>query len=356
MTQPKHLPAPFWDILSQFWRLSPTPLECRPELLEEAEKPLVAMSVGAIAWWRVRGSGLRSLPAAERLRDVYYRNAISNMRQEREIERLLGLLRARAVEPLLIKGWASARLYPNGALRLIGDLDLYIPPEKRQAVQELLEIELGDIGDLDLQEREYAEVPELSWHDLYVRSRLEQLGETMVRIPGPEDHLAIICLHFLRHGAWRPLWLCDVAVAVESRPTNFDWSVCLGTDQRHARWIACAIRLAHELLGADIGGTPIEGRIGDLPRWLMPALLHMWETPTAWAHAQALYGEPMSHYLRHPYGISKAVRARWPSAIQATVNVNGPFNDVPRLPFQIYYVLLRALDFPRNVRRAKVRQ
>jgi hypothetical protein len=49
-----------------------------------------------------------------------------------------------------------------------------------------------------------------------------ELNGAKIRILGAEDHLRLLCLHLLKHGAWRPLWLCDVAAALESRPSSFD--------------------------------------------------------------------------------------------------------------------------------------
>src|SRR5262249_11103226 len=112
---------------------------------------------------------------------------------------------------------------------------------------------------------------------LYERSQLVALGEVNVHVLGPEDHLRLLCLHMLGHGAHRPLWLCDVAIVLESRPPDFDWELCLSGDRRRSDWVACALGLAHHLLGAEIAGTPVEERARRLPRWLIPTVLRQWE-------------------------------------------------------------------------------
>jgi hypothetical protein len=53
----------------------------------------------------------------------------------------------------------------------------------------------------------------------------------------------------------------------------------------------------------------------------------------------------MTKYLRHPAGVLKALRKRWPDPIEATIRMNGPFNDLPRLPFQLGYSLSRVAKF-----------
>jgi hypothetical protein len=170
-----------------------------------------------------------------------------------------------------------------------------------------------------------------------------------VRILAPEDHLRLLCLHMLGHGAWRPLWLCDLAVALEAGPAGCDWNRLLAGDARRRQWIACALALAHELLGARLEGAPAAVGERRLPRWLLPTVLSAWsgispETPQG-------VRRPMSDYLFRPAGLLRALRVRWPNPIEATVGVGGPFNELPRLPFQIGECLSRTARFVRGLPR-----
>ena len=63
--------------------------------------------------------------------------------------------------------------------------------------------------------------------ELFARSRVVNLGNEQIRILGLEDQLALSCIHLLKHGAWRPLWLCDVGLIIETLPAYFDWELCL---------------------------------------------------------------------------------------------------------------------------------
>jgi hypothetical protein len=54
---------------------------------------------------------------------------------------------------------------------------------------------------------------------------------------------------------------------------------------------------------------------------------------------------PFANYVRNPAGILKALRQRWPNPILATVSVNGAFNELPRLPYQIGNCAVRAAQF-----------
>src|SRR5207237_2393158 len=154
--------------------------------------------------------------------------------------------------------------------------------------------------------------------------------------------LLILSFHLLGHGVWRPLWLCDIAVVLGSLPDDFDWDLCLGKNRRRRDWVACAIGLAYQLLGADIAGIPVEGRARHLPHWLVPAVLKQWSVSFTNHVSQQ---DPMSLIIRRPEAILRALRLRWPNPVEATIGVSGPLNNFPRLPFQIGSCLLRSARF-----------
>ncbi|MBK6427818.1 MAG: nucleotidyltransferase family protein [Blastocatellia bacterium] len=66
--------------------------------------------------------------------------------------------------------------------------------------------------------------------EVIAQSRLVDLDGVLVRIPSDEHHLRILCLHLLHHGAWRPLWLCDIGAALDAAGDDFNWNEFLGTD------------------------------------------------------------------------------------------------------------------------------
>jgi hypothetical protein len=326
------------------------------------------------------------------LHDAYRQARLAALVHEQEIKHVLSLLRAVDIEPVLVKGWAIARLYPDRALRPYGDIDLCVRPdqfEKAAAALKSLESIAGHYVDLhsgfgevgrSRRQGQAAVLPRLGrrtvrkgyafplavssteatpqefggaasgteesggkaepyrtvwrqsravklnlrtkddWDELFARSRLVPLGDEQVRVLCDEDHLRILCLHLLRSGAWRPLWLCDVALLLEkvqspmskvqsqirtgSRPGSpagqprwgggsdrvglvqspmskvqgpgFDWDVCLGSDPLYADWVAVTIGLAHQLLGVEVKDTPVAERAKHLPRWLVPAVLKQW--------------------------------------------------------------------------------
>jgi hypothetical protein len=183
------------------------------------------------------------------------------------------------------------------------------------------------------------ELDDRPFHELYRRSEVVPVGEQSIRMFGPEDHMRLLGLHFLRHGAWRPLWLCDIAAAVEGRPIDFDWDYFLSGDPRRTEWTIGAIGLAHRILGARIEDTPIAVQARRLPSWLVPAVLCQWEKgKNHQAHGECI---PWSHIARRPSSALEVLRTHWPSPIVATVSRRAPLNEVPRLPIQIADLVAR---------------
>ena len=328
--------------LAGAWRRRPPALELEMAELDRIAPQLLASGAGALAWWRVRHSDAHSSSAFTDLQQAYRLHTLQALIHEQKIEQVFKLLNAAGIEPMLVKGWAAARLYPEQGLRPYGDIDLCVRAEQFKAAQAALRSvpELQYSVDLHCGFEKFGGG---RFDELAARSQSFQLGETSVSAASAEDHLRILCVHLLREGAWRPLWLCDIAAAVEARATNFDWDCCLTEDRRLADWVICALTLAHQLLDARIHGIPAVERTGPLPQWLVPTIMKEWEaslSSMSWRHRA-----PLSNFLRHPVGVLKGLRHHWPNPIEATIGMRGSFNDLPRLPFQLGNCLARTAKF-----------
>lgn len=324
------------------WRSSPPPLNGTAGDLERIAPLLHRSGSGALGWWRARGSPLEASRAADGLLQAFRLQALQAAVHRRRIALAFRTLRAAGVEPILGKGWAAARLYPEEGLRPYSDIDLAVRPEEYPAASALLPALAREGSCVDLH-RGFPELSDTPPEALHARSRLLPVDDVPVRVLGPEDHLRLLGLHMLRHGAWRPLWLCDLGAALESRPEELDWPWLLGRDPRRADWVVCALGLAHELLGACLDGAPDPVRERRLPAWLVPAVLRQWGR----VGSQLPQGArtPMAFYLRRPRGVLRALQGRWPNPIEGTVGVRGPFNELPRWPFQIGACLWRTAGF-----------
>lgn len=340
-------------MLTGSWRGSPPAFGRSATELEEIAPLLLNSGAAALLWWRVRRCELRAIPAAKELQQAYRLNTLRAAIQQQAIERVITLLRSNGIEPILVKGRAVARLYPEQGLRPCGDIDLCVRPEQFETARIALdEIPEGRYGDVDLHSG-FKKFGGDNADEIYARSRLLSVGETQVRVLCEEDNLRFLSIHMLREGAWRPVWLCDIAVAVESRSAEFDWTACLTKNRRLADWVTCAIRLAEQLLGADISNTPAAERRKALPRWLTYTILREWgaQLPSMPQRHRA----PMASFLRSPAGVLKGLKNRWPNPIEATISMGGLFRDSPRIPFQLGNCLARTAKFtaqlPKSLRR-----
>jgi hypothetical protein len=261
--------------------------------------------------------------------------------REGEIGRLFSLLDSAGVDAVLVKGWAAARAYTEQGHRPEGDIDLCVRAEQYELAREILGNPQGPHFWVDLH-KGFGRLTDRSTQELYERSQVLEVGGSPVRVLCEEDHLRLLCFHLLRHGAWRPLWVCDIAAALEARSDAFDWELLLGRDKRRANWVVCALGLAQGLLGARVEGTPASLASKRLPRWLTRTVLKQWEKPYAHAHEAPPL---MRSYFRRPMGAFGALRRRWPDPIRATVYFNRPFNRFPRLPFQLGKFLSRSTQF-----------
>lgn len=313
---------------------------------ELAQAAPLLLNLGGAAWgWRqIRNTNLKDTPLAHELQQAYRLHTLHVAVKEMEIAQVFAHLRSQGLEPLMGKGWVIARQYPEPGLRPFGDIDLYVRTEEFARYKNALQQPGAKSWVVDLHNGA-AELNDRSFDDLYAHSRILTLNGVAARTFGPEDHLRLLCLHFLREGAMRPLWLCDIAVAVNTLPADFDWDYFLSADQRRADWTICTIGLAHHLLGVRIEGLPIARRAMNLPRWLVPTTLKVW------GEGKVPHGRRklMAAFLRNPAGVVAALRERWPNAIEATVGTKGPFNNWPRLPFQLGECILRTTAFARQM-------
>lgn len=351
----KAAPALLAVALAGSWRASPPEPALAAEELARIIPPLVGSGAAALVWWKVRRSPLQDCAAAAALKRAYHAQALQSALQEREIEHVFSLLRSAGVEPILLKGRAAAGLYPETGLRPPGDIDLCIRPAQYEAAKAEL---WGPVREgtalTDLNHTEFAHLCDAGWDGLYARSLLASINGSRIRVLGREDQLRFLCLHLLRHSAYRPIWLCDIAAALESAPSDFDWGAALGDDAPARNWVACALDLARRLLGARREDLPEEVCAARAPVWLVAEVLRQWERPCTTDH---LPREPMAASLRRPTRALPALLARWPDPISAAVGLRQPFGDGPRLPSQIAFYAIQSADFlTRPLRRTRLRR
>jgi hypothetical protein len=327
------------EVLAGSWRGSEfPPLEISEAELDSITPLLYDSGAAALAWNRLANTSLRNTASADMLHQAFRLQSLQSNIHEQKIEKVFRLLREAEVEAVLAKGWATAGIYSTRALRPFGDIDVCVHPDQFKLAGEVLSTAVDCWVDLH---QHFSELGDRTFTELFARATTVALGAEQIRILGPEDQLALSAIHLLKHGAWRPLWLCDVGVGVESLPATFSWDICLGPNATRARWIKCAIALAKQLLGADTKDVPAELSV-PVPAWLLENVLKQWERPFAINQPPMSHPLPMANLLRHPSRLPEGLRQRWPNPILATISVNGEFNNLPRLPYQLANLISRA--------------
>lgn len=342
------------EVLAGAWREEPGESTLTAEELAEVTPLLLGSGAAGLAWRRVRHTELQFTNEAEELERAYQLNVIQASLQEQQLEEVFHLLTAARVEALLVKGWAAGRAYPAKGLRPSGDIDLVVRPEHLDEARRVFNNPATKQFFVDFEHEELEALSAREWDEMFARSFEVKLGNGRVRLMCEEDHLRFLSVHLLRHGAWRPLWLADVAALLESRAESFDWERCLGRDSLRARWVACALGLAERLLGARMDEPAIAARARKVPKWMVSSVLKQWERPCV---IDRLPPQLMAETLRlkRPARIFGALLKRWPDPLQATIRMRAPVNRLlPRFPFQMGEYVMRTATY--MARRPKLRR
>ncbi len=329
-------------VLAGSWRSSNyPPLTIDQDALQEVTPLLCRSGAAALAWRRIKDTPLAASPAGETLRDTYRHQSLRSGVHEQQVEKVFRVLREAEVDAFLVKGWAAAILYEQNDLRPAGDIDVCVRLEHYgKALAALAESECSTDLHTSL-----GEIGERSFDELLARSTTVPLGAENVRTLCTEDHLALLCIHLLKHGGWRPLWLCDIAAAIESLPWNFNWDICLGKHEQRARWIACTFGLAERLLQADISGVPLDRDQMRVPDWITETVLYHWSRLFPGDTLPMRSAQLMSVTLKQRRDILKGILERWPDPITATFNLQGDVNNFPRFPYQLADFLRIGVQF-----------
>ncbi len=243
-------------------------------------------------------------------------------------------------KPLLIKGWAAAQYYDTPSDRLFTDVDIVVSPEDYHRAETFLE-EFPVAATIDLH-RGTRHLDTTPFEYLYQNSQIKRCGKTDVRVLCREDHLRVLCVHWLNDGGAKKDKLRDIYYAVKNRPADFDWDKCLNVVSRTRRkWILCTIGLAATYLGLDVSELPFAERVQEIPGWLIKAVEKEWRSGVAIT--------PLHFLLHDRKKLWQQIKKRIPpNPVQATVEMEGEFDNQPRIFYQIGDLLYR---LPPSVRR-----
>jgi hypothetical protein len=271
--------------------------------------------------------------AAEMTDDLRW-GLLKKRTQEVRVLRAFRLFRENGIEPILIKGLAASAYYPPNVPRLAVDIDLAVPSADYEAgVRIALENSSEGLA-IDLH-RELRHLDVVPWPDLFEHSELINIGNDVIRVLCREDHLRVLCVHWLTDGGSSKERLWDIYYGVENRPANFNWSRFLDmADDRRRRWLLCTLGITQNYLDLDLSGTPAEKASSGLPRWFTETVEREWSSEMRQMPLETTLHSPRM-FLQQ---IGKRLR---PNPIAATVQMNGSFDARTRVHYRIGNILSR---------------
>ncbi len=253
---------------------------------------------------------------------------------EETIKAAFELFRAHEVEPILIKGWAAAQEYPENYRRISSDIDLCVSPAVYKKGVEIADAQAAKALNIDLH-CGLRHLDTVEWEDLFENSVIRWIDDVQVRILRPEDHLRVLCVHWLNDGGAFKERLLDICYLLENHSKDFDWDRCLGKVSKNRReWIIKTIAIAHKYFNLDVSELPFAGETKSIPRWFVNTLESEWASTTKLIPLHTLLGSRKEFW--------KQVKKRFPpNAIEATIEMEGPFDDSWRGYYQAGSIILR---------------
>lgn len=253
-------------------------------------------------------------------------------------------LRAARIEPILIKGWATSRSYPKNHFRIFEDVDLCVDPLQYQKAKEILERNPSSFSFMPIDlHKGLRHLDNVEWGNLYDNSRLVKIEEISVRVLRPEDHLRVICNHWLNDGGIRKERLWDIYYAIENRPKNFEWERFLDiVGEKRKKWLICALGITAIYLGLDLSRTPVAKESENIPKWIIKTIENEWKTQIPL--------KPLMRCLDNRKELLEQIKKRFPpNALQATIELEGEFDNTPRIFYQIGDIFYRMPSSMRQV-------
>ena len=268
-------------------------------------------------------------------------NILQAKAHEERITLVFDEFRSHHIEPILIKGWAAARNYPLNAFRRSGDIDLAVAPNDFASASELISDPTLRTHLIDLH-KGLRQLDSVDWDDLFANSILAGLNGSNIRVLRPEDHLRVLCVHWLTDGGAYKDKLWDIFYAVENRPDGFDWNRCLDVvDANRSGWVICAIAIAHRYLGLKVDDLPFVVGFTEIPKWITNCIEREWRRERL---------EPVLTSLNDRRLLLRQIMRRVPpNPIRATIEANGDLYGSRRLFYQAQVVARRVGPFTSDV-------
>lgn len=204
---------------------------------------------------------------------------------------MLAPLRAAGIDPILLKGLAVARYYPVAGCRQLGDIDLLLPPAhldrasavvaelgyrhqtRTRAGSSFSVTTRGPEGAVDLRTHLWP-LPDTDACAALRSDHRAAVNGVDVRVLPRDLEIRYLAVHAAKHGFARPIWLCDLAAAVE-HGADLDWDR-LAKGSRHIQsCILASLGLTSRLLGLELP-PDVQHRSEPVAAWIESQVLARW--------------------------------------------------------------------------------
>lgn len=292
----------------QAWRLDAPPFDLTPEELAAILPNLIRSGSAGIVWHRVKPFREKYGAMAYALEAATDAQIAHNQRVEEAVVECVSRLRAYGIEPVLIKGLALAKLYPEGIVRPAGDIDLVVHKEEFAAAHAILHDSTKPAIPIDVDLKHVQILDEAPHAGFSPDIGTVVIGGRTIRTISPSDNLSMLVGHFLKHSGAKCRWLVDIALFLEAGTSRTDHRY---SAERH--WIEPSEWMARSELGLQ---SPIQiGRIRPTrpaPLWLVSEVRCRWVV-----HSQRTQHPVISLVLADPTKIGVALTQAWLSPLEA---------------------------------------
>ena len=274
--------------------------------------------------------------------DDFRWNRIKKKATEVTVCKAFDLFRSHGIEPILIKGYAAGRFYPDSILRDSVDIDIAVSVADYESASGIDYATDAHGLAIDLH-RELRHFDTVLWKDLFNNSEIINLEMGSIRVLCHEDHLRVLCVHWLTDGGSNKDRLWDIYYLVKNRPADFDWNRFLNiVEHNRRRWLICTVGLAQRFLGLDLTNTPLENAGEELPRWFVKAIEKEWTADTPFM--------PLFASMQTPSIFWNQLKKRLPpNPITSTILMNGSLDAKTRIFYQAGTSLYRISPSIRNI-------
>lgn len=268
------------------------PVHVPRDLEDDVVRLALGASAGSLAYRR-----LATASKHPRLRDAYRLHTLEATDRACHVAEIAACLAAGRIDALFFKGWTLAHRYPLAALRPHGDVDVLVrPADHLRARQRLGAARLDRAVDLQTD----LELPGASFTTLFARRRSIPLRGIEIPMLADDAHLAFLCLHFLKHGGTRPMWLVDITLLAEHALSGVAWWGVLARDPARAHAARSVADLASVLVGS--------GDAAPVAPWMVAATLEAWGSG---------FHRPSRLFTFDTLAnLARDLRERWPNALQ----------------------------------------